>query len=202
MENIEGKTLYDIWYKLSLDERKEIVKKIVEIVKSFHLIKVEEYDFVIFIKNEINSLLIEYNIDNKDFVKLLNLCDIYFKDNIFGLIHNDLHFDNFIFKNNEGKLIDFERSIPAPIDYEFKLFDYCKEKPWKWASAVADLLSLEEDYQDLMNMVIDNYYELKNVLYLNERLLVYRIIEDLKEYKHTSDVEVLEKIKTRIKEEF
>ena len=54
MEKVSGNTLYEVWYKLNEDERLNVVKKIINILKSFHLQNVEGYDFNSFIKNKIN----------------------------------------------------------------------------------------------------------------------------------------------------
>lgn len=194
MERIEGKTLYDIWYKLSNKERKEMVIKIVEILKTFHSIPVESYDFSTYIKNEIESLLAKCQITDEAFTKLLILCDTYFKDNIFGIIHGDLHFDNFIYHDGNLTLLDYEYCMVAPIDYEFRIFELCKDMPWKWASAETDMITVEDDYQDLMKMIIENYPELKNIPYLNERLIIYCIIDLLITYKNTKGEDVLEQV--------
>lgn len=194
IERVEGSTLYEIWYKLTNFERENIIKDIIEIIKSFHSIKVEEYDFKSYIKNQLIELIKSTNLNSEYLTELIDKCDIYFKENKFGLIHNDLHFDNFIYNKDKITLIDFERSTSAPIDYDFKIFNRYNETPWLWASINTDMLTIEDDYQDLMNMFIKNYPELRNIPYLNERLNIYKIIEYLKIYKKTNNQEVLSKI--------
>lgn len=198
MEKVEGQTLYEVWYKLSNIKRENIVLKIIDILRTFHSIKVDSYDFNSWIKNKISNLTSECNLNDKLVNKLLSKCDIYFKENKFGIVHGDLHFDNFIYRDEKLKLLDFERSMIYPIDYDFKIWDKCKESPWLWASAKTDMLTVEDDYQELMQMFLDNYQELREIPYLKERLTVYRIIDDLKSYKNTRKQEQLKLIEDKI----
>lgn len=195
VEKINGKTLYELWYKLSNEERKEIVIKIVDILKDIHSIKGESFDYSKHIKNEIRCLLEASNITNELFDKLLVLCDTYFKENNICLVHADLHFDNFILDENNLYLLDFERSIYAPLDYDFRIFNLCLNAPWRWASGKTDMLAVESDYENLMDMFIECYDELKEVKYLNERLTVYEIIDILKEYCRNKKEDTLNKAK-------
>lgn len=195
VEKINGKTLYEVWYKLSKEERKEIVIKIVDILKDIHSIKGESFDYSKRIKNEIRYLLEASNITDELFDKLLVLCDTYFKENNICLVHADLHFDNFILDENNLYLLDFERSTYAPLDYDFKIFNLCLNAPWRWASEDTDMLAIESDYENLMNMFIECYDELREVKYLEERLTVYEFIDILKEYCKNKNEETLVKAK-------
>ena len=199
IEKVNGKTLYEIWMTLTNEERENIVVSIIDILKEFHNRKVEEYDFSNYIKEKIMDLLNKCNLDIEEFKILLNECDKYFKENKFGFIHNDLHFDNFIYDGSKLYLLDFERSMIAPIDYDFRIFYRCKETPWLWASGKTDMLTIEDDYQNLMDMFIENYEELRNIPFLKERLEVYDIIELLNNYKNTKDEERLEEVKNKVK---
>ncbi|MCI8575919.1 MAG: phosphotransferase [Bacilli bacterium] len=200
LERVEGKTLYEIWFKLSHDERVDIVKKIIAIIKSFHHVEVPYIDFKKYIKDKIADLISECNVNEDLFINLLEMCNIYFKENKLGLIHRDLHFDNFIYNDNKLTLIDFERSIVGAIDYDFRILSRYKETPWLWASCKTDMLTVETDYQDLMQMFVDNYGGLKEIPYLNERLKVYEIIDLLNEYRKTKKEPQLENIKRKVKE--
>lgn len=200
LEKIEGSTLYELWYKLNEEERKEIILKLISSIKEIHNKKVKEYDFKGFIKNKIKEYITSCNITDELFEDLLNYCDIYFKENKFGLIHGDLHFDNIIYNNGKITLLDFEYAMPAAIDYDFRILNRCKEVPWHWASAKTDMLAIESDYQNLMPIIIENYQELKDIPHLQERLLIYDIIELLKDYKNTHNEELLNHIKKIILE--
>ena len=50
------------------------------------------------------------------------------------IIHNDLHFDNIFYKDGKIKIIDFERSMYAPKDFELDILYRMIRKPWKFAS--------------------------------------------------------------------
>ena len=58
--------------------------------------------------------------------------------------------------------------------------------------------TVESDYQDLMNIIVDNYDELKDIKYLKERLTIYQLIELLNNYKNTKDEEKLDMIKEKV----
>ncbi len=182
IEKIDGKTLYEIWYQLSKKEKKNILIKIIEALKPNHHFKGKPYDFSKDIKEIIQTEIKGISLDKKVVKRLLLCCEVWFKENNFGMIHGDLHFDNIIYKEGTIYLIDFERSRIAPIDYDFKILNRCQQKPWVWANEQTDMLTIEDDYYDIMSIVIENYEELRNIPYLKNRLAVYELIEDLKEY--------------------
>ena len=49
-----------------------------------------------------------------------------------------------------------------------------------------------------MNIIVDNYDELKDIKYLKERLTIYQLIELLNNYKNTKDEEKLDMIKEKV----
>lgn len=198
IEKVSGETLYELWYKLSDIERRKVIIQMINILRPFHSKEVKDYDFLEIIKTKLLSLKEKCNLDDELVNDLLNMCYKYFKENKFGLIHGDLHFDNFIFDGINLHLLDFERCIVAPIDYEFRILNTCKIVPWLWASAKTDMLTVELDYQNLMNMVLENYKELNEIPYINERLEFYSIIELLENYKNTGSKERLEEVKEKI----
>ena len=57
------------------------------------------------------------------------------------------------------------------------------------------MLAIESDYENLMNMFIECYDELREVKYLEERLTVYEFIDILKEYCKNKNEETLNKAK-------
>ena len=198
IEYIEGKTLYEIWYQLSEKEREDIIIKVIEVIKSIHKIEVEPFDFKEYLKKELKRLLKDNQLDGTISQKLLQSCDKYFEENHFGIIHGDLHFDNLIYRNDRIYIIDFERIMVAPIDYDFKIFDRCQYHPWLWASEKTDMLTVEEDYQRLLPILIKNYGELRKIKYFWERLTIYQILDDLREYKNNKNQELLSNIKKSI----
>ena len=187
IEKVPGNTLYEVWYKFDDKKRKDIIKLIIDVLRSFHKIKMEDNNFLEFIKNSLNDLIVKCKISDINFLKLLELCNIYFKDNDYRMIHGDLHFDNFLYDGNKLYLIDFETSKSSPIDYDFRIFNRYSEQPYRWASEKTDMLTVPSDYKKFMDLIIENYQELKNIKYLNERLSVYDIIELLETYYNTNN---------------
>ena len=199
IEKISGKTLYELWYKLSDIERRKIVIQIIDILKTFHSKEVKGYDFSKEMQTKILFLKDKCNLDDELFNDLMDMGNIYYKENIFGLIHGDLHFDNFIFDGTNLYLLDFERCKVAPIDYDFRILNTCKTTPWLWASAKTDMLAVPSDYQDLIEMVIENYEELNDIPYINERLEFYSLIELLENYKNTKNSERMQAVREKVK---
>ena len=62
------------------------------------------------------------------------------------------------------------------------------------------MLTTECDYQDLMQIIIENDEELKKISYLKERLSIYEVIDLLQVYKNTHKEEILEESKKIVKE--
>ena len=198
IEKVSGKTLYELWYKLSDVERQKIVIKMIDILRPLHSKVVKGYEFLEMLKTKVLYLRDKCNFDEEMFNDLINMCYKYFKDNTFGLIHGDLHFDNFMFDGTNLYLLDFERCMVAPIDYDFKIFSRYSVQPYLWASSKTDMVTVESDYQDLMSLFLENYPELSNIPYINERLEFYSIIESLDNYKNTKDEERLEEVREKI----
>ena len=199
IEKVSGKPLYELWYKLSKAEKREIIIKIINIIKPFHLKEVKDSDFLETLKTKILYLKEKCNLDDELFTDLIDMLNKYFEENKFGLIHGDLHFDNFIFDGTNLHLLDFERCAVAPIDYDFRIFSRYDSEPYLWASVKTDMLTVESDYQDLMSMFLENYKELREIPHINERLEFYSIIELLENYKNTKDEERMQEVRKKVK---
>lgn len=198
IEKVSGKTLYELWYRLSDIERRKIVILIIDILKPFHSKYVKDYNFLDVMKTKVLYLKDKCNLNDEMFNDLIDICNKYFKENRFGLIHGDLHFDNFMFDGTNLHLLDFERCMVAPIDYDFRIFSKYNSQPYLWASAKTDMLAVESDYQDLISMFLENYKELSEIPYINERVDFYSIIESLENYKNTKNTERLDEVKEKI----
>lgn len=199
IEKVYGKTLYELWYKLSNDEKKKILIQIIEILKQFHLKDANGYDFSEKLRKKILYLKKECNLSEELFNDLIDICYKYFKENQFGLIHGDLHFDNFVFNGTDLYLLDFENCMVAPIDYDFKIFSIYDSKPYLWASCKTDMLTVESDYEDFMNLLLENYEELSKISFINERLEFYSIIELLENYKETKNEEIINEVYSKVR---
>lgn len=135
IEKVNGKTLYYYWYKMSEFERREIIKKLISILKEIHMEKTIKTNW----KNEIkNDVLEKIEVCKKYFssdeyeivISAIKVYDKYLLDeNIYSVIHNDLHFDNIMYDGEKLTLIDFNDYKNAPIDFEFRLLYMCKYEP-------------------------------------------------------------------------
>ena len=62
--------------------------------------------------------------------KSLNLYDKYLSEDVqYALLHNDLHFDNILYNRKKVKIIDFNDTLIAPIDYEFRIIYQMQQEP-------------------------------------------------------------------------
>ena len=186
IERVSGKTVYYHWYKMNEQEREELIQKIVKVLQKIHHKTYPEYNWSQYIKDKIissfNQTLDMFSKEEQTIIlKSLDTYDEILSDNKFCLIHNDLHFDNILIDNNQNiKLIDFNDSIVAPFDYDLRLLYMCEETPWKWANIEMDPYQKPEDYKHLFEYIKKYYKELNNVKHLDERMLVYRILDDFK----------------------
>lgn len=122
----------------------------------------------------------ELNIFNDEEQKLLEQAysdfDEYLDSDEFVLVHNDFHFDNIFVDNGKIKIIDFERSMYAPRDFELDILYRMIRKPWKFASEETEKYTDANDYSNIMSYVNKYYPELVNTPNLYERLGIYDIV--------------------------
>ena len=200
MEKVNGKTVYYHWYKMDEQERETLIQKIVQVLQKIHHKTYPKYSWSDYIKDKIissfNQTLDMFSKEEQSLIlKSLDKYDEILSDNKFSLIHNDLHFDNILIDNNQNvKLIDFNDSIIAPFDYDLRLLYMSAETPWKWANIEMDPYQKPEDYKHLFEYIKKYYKELNNVKYLDERMLVYRILDDFKLLPRFRETEAKDRI--------
>lgn len=189
LEKINGVSLYDVWHTFNEEQREDIIKQLCEAMKQFHSNKGQSYDWVkrtsnLFI-NSYNKAK-ELNLLTSEEQELLESAyskfDGYLQSDEFVLIHNDLHFDNVFYDNGKIKLIDFERSIYAPRDFELDILYRMIRKPWKFASEENEQYTKLEDYENIMSYIEKYYPELIHIDNLYQRLAIYDIVYFLKQY--------------------
>ena len=200
MEKVNGKTVYYHWYKMNEQERETLIQKIVQVLQKIHHKTYPKYNWSDYIKDKIissfNQTLDMFSKEEQSLIlKSLDKYDEILSDNKFCLIHNDLHFDNILIDNNKNiKLIDFNDSIIAPFDYDLRLLYMSVETPWKWANIEMDPYQKPEDYKHLFEYIKKYYKELNNIKYLDERMLVYRILDDFKLLPRFRETEAKDRI--------
>lgn len=198
IEKIEGVSLYNIWHTFNEKQREEIIKQLCSAMKQIHSNVGETYDWTKTIKVQFNFLYEEakaLNIFNEEEQKIINHAYSKFKKYLvsddFVLIHNDLHFDNILFIKGKIKLIDFERSMYAPRDFELNILYRMIRKPWKFASEETEKYTNSSDYANIM-LYIEKYYpELINIPNLYKRLAIYDMVYSLKHLVKHPELEEL-----------
>lgn len=198
IEKVEGVSLYNVWHTFNEEQREEIIKQLCIAMKHIHSNTGKCYDWTKNIKDQF-ILLYEkakkLSIFNDDEEKLLynayTKFEKYLESNDFVLIHNDLHFDNIFFYASKIKIIDFERSMYAPRDFELDIIYRMIRKPWKFASEETEQYINLSDYSNIM-LYIEKYYpELVNIPNLYKRLAIYDIVYFLKHLIQHPDIEEL-----------
>lgn len=198
LEKIDGNSLYDVWHILQEEERENIIKQLCAAMKKFHSYIGNSYSW----ENKTSEIyisLMEKVTNRKLFSKEeLNLLDeAYQKFNEllhsdkFVLVHNDLHFDNILYHNGKIKLIDFERSLYAPIDFELDILYRMVRKPWKFASEENEIYTKVSDYKNIMKYIEKYYPEIFETKDLYKRLAIYDIVYYLKHYINHPEIEEL-----------
>ncbi len=183
IEKIDGVSLYNVWHTFNEEQREEIIKQLCIAMKRIHSNIGESYDWTKRIKEQFISLYKkakQLNIFSEEEQKLLDYTYTkfgnYLESNDFVLIHNDLHFDNIFFNDGKIKLIDFERSMYAPRDFELDILYRMIRKPWKFASEETEPYTNLSDYSKIMSYIEKYYPELVNIPNLYKRLAIYDIV--------------------------
>ncbi len=202
IEKVKGVSLYNVWYTFSEEQREEIIKQLCSAMKKFHSNIGQKYDWIDFWKKKFALLYLrakELHIFNEDELHFIDYAyskfDRYLKSDDFVLVHNDLHFDNILFNNERITLIDFERSMYAPKDFELGILFRMIKKPWKFASEENEQYTDSSDYTNIKLYVEKYYPELINTLFLSQRLAIYdmtyflkQLVESPKEKELKNDV--------------
>lgn len=198
IEKIDGVSLYNVWHTFNEEQREEIIRQLCNAMKYIHSNTGESYDWVKKIKNQFLLLFEkakELNIFCKKEQKLLvsayDKFEKYLESNDFVLIHNDLHFDNIFFNDGKIKLIDFERSMYAPRDFELDILYRMIRKPWKFASEETEQYTDSSQYSNIMSYIEKYYPEIVNIPNIYERLAIYDIIYFLRHLIQHPDIEEL-----------
>lgn len=198
IEKVDGVSLYNVWHTFSEEEREDVIKQLCEAMKQMHSNASSAYDWIEDIKKQFSSLYTKanaLNIFNEEEQKLLNYAfskfEKYLESDDFVLIHNDLHFDNIFINDGKIKIIDFERSMFAPRDFELDILYRMIRKPWKFASEETEQYTDSSHYSNIMIYIEKYYPELVNVSNLYQRLAVYDIVYFLEQLVKHPELEEL-----------
>ena len=198
ISKIEGKGLYSIWHTLSSEERTKCVKNIAKILKEFNSQdyeflsdKYKEFNWIQHMSNELKNKSkslseMGYNTTKlDDFIS--NDLNTLFRENKFGLVYNDAHFDNFIYNAGELALIDFDRVRVCPIDYEMLIFKTMCDMPWKFASEEDEDNVVPSDYADIYKTFQQEYKEMFINPNVENRIKIYQFNYCMKHAIHLKD---------------
>lgn len=198
LEKIPGVTVYDVWHTFDERQREEIIKQLCRAMKLFHRHTGAGYDwgkktsglFSVFCR-QAESL----DLFREDEMKLLNKArsgfDALLRSDEFALVHNDLHFDNVLWHQGKIWLIDFERSLYAPKDFELDILYRMARKPWKFASEENEKYTKKSDYANIMTYIEKYYPELIHTDHLYKRLAIYDMVYFLRQYADHPEDEAL-----------
>ncbi len=198
IEKVNGVSLYNVWHTFSEEQREYLIKQICMAMKQIHSNIGQECDWVSYFKEQFSLLYSkakELYIFSDDEQHLINHAyskfEQYLKSDNFVLIHNDLHFDNILYNNGKIKLIDFERSMFAPKDFELAIFFRMVRKPWKFASEETEQYTNSSDYANI-KLYVERYYpDLINTPFLSQRLAIYDMVYFLEHLiSHPEDKEL------------
>lgn len=183
ISRLEGKGLYSIWHTLNRVEKENCVKQIANILKCFNKQNADFldddykiYDWKDFVIGQLARNIEGLNkigIDTNKICKFVENNDL-FNENIYGLVYNDAHFDNFIYDDGKIYLIDFDRVIYAPIDYEMLIFKTMCDNPSKFASEEDEDSVFDEDFKEVYSWLKKYYNELFNIPNIDKRIKVYQ----------------------------
>lgn len=189
VEKVEGGSLYNVWHLLSEDERKNVTKQLCVAMKFFHSNIGKPFCWEDYITNKFLKLYKKakesniFSVEEQQLIEdAIPLFSKFLLSNKFVLVHNDLHFDNVIYKDGNIKLIDFERAIIAPKDFELDILYRMVRMPWKFASEETEKFVKKEDYSNIMGYIKEFYPELINIPNLYERLGIYDMLYFIDQY--------------------
>lgn len=183
ISKVKGKGLYSIWHTLDSVEKENCVKQIADILKCFNNQNTDFldddykiYDWNNFVIGQLIRNIEGLNnigIDTSKISTFIENNDL-FNKNIYGLVYNDAHFDNFIYDKGNIYLIDFDRVIYAPIDYEMMIFKTMCDNPSKFASEEDEDVVFDEDFTEVYRWLKKYYSELFNISNVDKRIKVYQ----------------------------
>ena len=189
LEKVEGVTLYNVWHTFTEEQREDIIKQLCDAMKQMHSNVGKNYDWIEYNKNKFNILFNEAKnkkLLNEDEIEIVNnaylLFDKYLESDEFVLIHKDLHFDNIFVNDGKIKVIDFERSMYAPKDFELHIIYYMVRQPWKHANEECEKYTNEEDYKNIMTYIERYYPEIIDTPNLYKRLAIYDLIYEFSHF--------------------
>lgn len=199
---IQGANLYSKWHLLEESERRKIVRKICEILKIINAGSIEaftkrfniasEFSWRNKIVNKIEKIVEEIEDQQilpkktiKSIKEFVHANEYVLEEQEIRIVYWDIHFDNVIIKDKEIiGIIDFERTELCSIDYVLDIVKRMMAFPKKYISAEYEKYAKKEDYENLLTWYKEFYPELFAFYYLDKRLDLYSIEQNLSTLLH------------------
>ena len=187
LEKLQGETLYSVWHALSEPRREDFIRQLCGAMRQFHQSKGVPYDW----GGRIGGQFLDaygktsglFSVPERALLeKAYARFDALLASGEFVFVHNDLHFDNVFLCGGGIKIIDFERSLFAPKDYELDILRRMARKPRKFASEENEKYIEPGDYKNIMAYTEKYYPELFRADCLYERLAAYDLVYSLAQY--------------------
>lgn len=210
---IKGKALYSVWHTLTTDQRKSCISQIVNILKQFNKQDADfldsndkEVDWIACLTNELNTRIeglkgLGYNTSSIEKFVAQDLPKLFIK-NVYGLVYNDAHFDNFIYDNGNLSLIDFDRVKYCPIDYEMLIFKSMCDNPYKYANEEDEETIIEEHYEGIYEQFKAEYPEMFKDKNIEDRIKVYQFGYRMKHAINCKDNEWIQELLNQFEQDF
>lgn len=192
LSKAQGKALYQVWHKLSDQEREDVLRQIAHILKTVHKSQKHTFLDAQSIRDNLVAFWTKSFQDEIDVLRskgyetrnlreyVLKRVPTVFEESRLGLVYNDAHFDNFLYDGRNVKLIDFDRILYTSIDYELLIIHTMVNNPKKFASERVEEMVNMEDYTKVLPTLRKEYPELFEFTYLDERIYVYWFLYTLK----------------------
>lgn len=180
----KGETLYSIWDELSLEERKNSVSQIADILKAIsNILEPKILDFRKEIKQQYFETIrhIKLKTDTKKQIQHFFEHNITFLSQTEKcyLTYIDVHFDNFLYNNGVIKAIDFEALKYAPLDYQMDRWCRMSRHPEIYANEFDKTRVIKSNYTALVGLMKEFYPEAFNFKAEEERLHLYSLVYNL-----------------------
>lgn len=188
MSKLSGNTLNDDWHKLSLSKKECFIIQICEFIE---LISKQDYssskrifpkikNWQKWVKDQFfsnldiaitNNLIPKSEFDELKNVFLQN--EYALKEQKMQIMYYDIHFGNFLIENDSiSGILDFER-------VDWVSIDYCLN--WiKRMDSHSEEYSIKKDETSIFNLFKKHYPSLFEFEHIEERLLIYEMLSDLR----------------------
>ncbi len=198
IKKLNGKSLYTVWHTLNEQKRKDVIIQIANIFNAFHK---QKGDFLAekFIQTdwvtkwqksfELNIGILKnkgFDVSFLEDFKSTRLITI-FKENKPCLVHNDAHFDNFLYVDGKIYIIDFDRVLYCSLDYELMVISMMVDNPKKHASEITEKFVINDEYSAILDELKIYSPEMFSFKYIDDRVFIYKFIYYLGQGFETHD---------------